>query len=261
MPSMMFAAGSTDRCYLCNETGNIRKCARCQVARYCSPECQKADWRHHKQTCMDHKAHLKTYAVPSLQDDVKTFMKWNDSWRDALLTWGAFAADLANRPPGYLLDHNFFICLEKQPDAAKNPARSKFQVIVAEMRSKEQMLGVFRHIPDMQYRAQIIEGFERLPPQQDVLRITVAVLSLHLYSHQGNLLDEILPDGRAEVLGNPLSAESRQLSTALQNAYSDQFAEHIRRGDVDGHSQVLESLMQAAAQDTYHTSEAASGLD
>jgi hypothetical protein len=114
MPQLEFCAGSTDRCYSCNEDPDpenpLRKCNRCQVARYCSTACQQYDWKRHKQTCVDHKAILNSPAYqgpgePSMEDELKLFMKWNDVWRTPLISWAAFAADLANQNPDYLLNH------------------------------------------------------------------------------------------------------------------------------------------------------------
>ena len=35
------------------EDGKLQKCSRCRVARYCSKECQKRDWKYgqHKEIC------------------------------------------------------------------------------------------------------------------------------------------------------------------------------------------------------------------
>jgi hypothetical protein len=41
------------RCANCDDShGNLKKCGRCESVRYCSLECQKADWkRSHKHVC------------------------------------------------------------------------------------------------------------------------------------------------------------------------------------------------------------------
>ncbi|KAI2471065.1 hypothetical protein F4781DRAFT_141606 [Annulohypoxylon bovei var. microspora] len=46
-----------DRCRNCNATsnkngGDLLKCSRCKEAMYCSPECQKKDWKKHRIECM-----------------------------------------------------------------------------------------------------------------------------------------------------------------------------------------------------------------
>lgn len=125
MPLMEFCAGSNDRCYRCNQLGDpkLRTCSRCRVARYCScsstrrpsrdshpastgsPQCQSDDWKKHKPNCTDHKTTLKNHPDSSMEDTLKVFVKWLDLWRGALLAWGAFSADLGNRPADYLLNH------------------------------------------------------------------------------------------------------------------------------------------------------------
>lgn len=40
------------RCRICQKTGEtMKKCSQCKTARYCSTECQKADWKQHKPIC------------------------------------------------------------------------------------------------------------------------------------------------------------------------------------------------------------------
>ncbi|XP_061169952.1 uncharacterized protein LOC133179178 [Saccostrea echinata] len=38
-------------CTVCRKTGTIKVCQRCKLQKYCSPECQKADWKTHKSIC------------------------------------------------------------------------------------------------------------------------------------------------------------------------------------------------------------------
>jgi len=33
------------------EAENMKKCSACKMIRYCSPECQKGDWKAHKKSC------------------------------------------------------------------------------------------------------------------------------------------------------------------------------------------------------------------
>ena len=47
----MSTASCYYRCRVCADDGE-KVCVRCKVARYCSPECQKTDWKGgHKQEC------------------------------------------------------------------------------------------------------------------------------------------------------------------------------------------------------------------
>ncbi|KAJ7488135.1 hypothetical protein FB451DRAFT_732577 [Mycena latifolia] len=36
-----------------SKTAQLKQCSRCLIARYCSKECQAADWKTHKETCAD----------------------------------------------------------------------------------------------------------------------------------------------------------------------------------------------------------------
>lgn len=38
-------------CYCCGKYTKVMRCQRCKKAKYCSPECQRADWSNHKTTC------------------------------------------------------------------------------------------------------------------------------------------------------------------------------------------------------------------
>lgn len=39
-------------CTYCKKTDlNMSKCAKCKISNYCSRECQKLDWKNHKQIC------------------------------------------------------------------------------------------------------------------------------------------------------------------------------------------------------------------
>jgi hypothetical protein len=48
---------ATAACGLCGESqGPLSACGRCRSVRYCSPACQKADWRRHKRDCVAREA-------------------------------------------------------------------------------------------------------------------------------------------------------------------------------------------------------------
>ncbi len=43
-----------DKCRTCDKASpevSLKRCGRCRTAAYCSPECQKADWKTHRETC------------------------------------------------------------------------------------------------------------------------------------------------------------------------------------------------------------------
>ena len=39
------------RCHTCKNITNTKKCANCNIIRYCSIDCQKTDWKRHKLEC------------------------------------------------------------------------------------------------------------------------------------------------------------------------------------------------------------------
>lgn len=45
------ATDVTVKCYICNKTDKLLRCARCKAIVYCSKEHQKFDWKRHKAYC------------------------------------------------------------------------------------------------------------------------------------------------------------------------------------------------------------------
>lgn len=43
--------GLEPTCAVCRSAASIKKCARCRNIHYCSPTCQRANWRSHRATC------------------------------------------------------------------------------------------------------------------------------------------------------------------------------------------------------------------
>ncbi|KAL1718149.1 hypothetical protein EV715DRAFT_201727 [Schizophyllum commune] len=115
--SLKYTAGSKDLCtYVkCNKPGELRKCSKCQLAWYCSRDCQKADWPEHRKTCKDHFAN---------NDSLDPLLRWADKWREALEAWGAFALNALNRGDAvmqtFLVDNSFLIEIVKNRDSKES---------------------------------------------------------------------------------------------------------------------------------------------
>jgi hypothetical protein len=62
----------------------------------------------HRSSCVTHAEFLTDGDHKSLSR-VKLFIKWLDLWRDALLSWAVFAADVANHDGEYLASHWFVL--------------------------------------------------------------------------------------------------------------------------------------------------------
>ena len=41
----------SNRCFKCDKKGPVKKCVQCNLAYYCSKECQAGDWKAHKVFC------------------------------------------------------------------------------------------------------------------------------------------------------------------------------------------------------------------
>lgn len=39
-------------CNHCGANTNLKSCSKCRIIKYCSKECQCADWKHHKKNCI-----------------------------------------------------------------------------------------------------------------------------------------------------------------------------------------------------------------
>lgn len=46
-----FNINISEQCYTCCKSYDLQRCSKCKSIRYCSKECQTADWKYHKQEC------------------------------------------------------------------------------------------------------------------------------------------------------------------------------------------------------------------
>lgn len=54
-------SSTSDKCNVCSKTGNLKRCANCKKASYCSKTCQRRDWAQHKNVCeSEFDGHIKT---------------------------------------------------------------------------------------------------------------------------------------------------------------------------------------------------------
>ncbi|KAJ7489625.1 hypothetical protein B0H11DRAFT_2011811 [Mycena galericulata] len=85
------------RCSVCRQkpgTKGLKRCSGCLIPRYCSKECQVADWRTHKATCADggSPTHLK----------LAKRLVANDSLMFEIQLYSILALDLVNNPANAL---------------------------------------------------------------------------------------------------------------------------------------------------------------
>ncbi|KAJ7068740.1 hypothetical protein C8F01DRAFT_1247233 [Mycena amicta] len=250
MPLTLFQGN--DRCYRCDQPGTLRRCARCQIALYCSQECQKQDWKPiHKAVCFDREERFSPKNLsgddnPLLDVYLKELAKWIQVWKDPLLVWGLFAANLANQMPDYLTDHCYYVILERRPPKDSS-THSRFQATMGGMRADSEVLAELHTVQPPDYGQQLVQDFHRIPHQKNFLRFVVSLPACRVFSMAGDLVDNLIALVGAQFarLTDALRGESRLLCVALSAAWQEQFAEHLRTGNTTGHVTVFQSVQKS----------------
>src|SRR6516164_4696875 len=87
-------------CIQCESRGNFKVCTVCHEARYCSPECQKADWQRHKiycgkKTLAKVATEIRKKQPPIPTDDIFKLLKpLMEKYRDP--DWNPFPTEASN---------------------------------------------------------------------------------------------------------------------------------------------------------------------
>jgi hypothetical protein len=50
-PHNVMHMADDNQCFVCNEKTKVLMCSKCRIMKYCSPQCQKQDWKVHKKWC------------------------------------------------------------------------------------------------------------------------------------------------------------------------------------------------------------------
>ncbi|KAJ7603703.1 hypothetical protein DFH06DRAFT_1151689 [Mycena polygramma] len=223
MPAVIFPAGPTDHCFQCNHPGDtspLQQCARCHVARYCSHNCQRANWPVHRILCLSHDQLLSVDSRKTI-NSVKVFVRWLNCWRDALLSWATLAANLANKSEDYLVSHCFVIHVKKRDTKTRKHIRSMFTPTVGGMYEDSQVLQMVNAISDLDFRSQALDTFNLVVPRKDVIRVTVISDTLH--SSTGDTLGRLFAAGHCARFMDSTKLSARVVSSALETAWEELF--------------------------------------
>ncbi|KAJ7664473.1 hypothetical protein DFH06DRAFT_1127886 [Mycena polygramma] len=211
MPTVVIPAGPKTACFLCDGPGNpkLRQCSKCRLARYCSTACQRSDWNDHKPFCLDHTEIKRILDSTPDSKEARRITNWLNYWRDGILRWATFCADLGHQSEDYLLDH-------RRP-------------IKAGMCTDTEILQCLNGLPENSERHNVIKQFHRFPPQKNAMRYVV--ISGSSYHTAGNKLARLFPNDQHTLFSRKDSAEARSLSTQLKLAYLDCFADAVDQGE------------------------------
>ncbi|KAL4254243.1 MYND-type zinc finger protein samB [Abortiporus biennis] len=104
------------RCNFCFKNvgrANLKKCAQCQMVRYCSKECQKSAWKTHKPRCLTGAKNQQQMAQnPEAHKLVTDLEKWLAHWGNTLQVYSILSMDLANSKDDKLATHLMVLQLE-----------------------------------------------------------------------------------------------------------------------------------------------------
>ncbi|KAJ7510924.1 hypothetical protein B0H11DRAFT_1956601 [Mycena galericulata] len=125
----------------CKNYEKLNKCARCRTAMYCSKECQKADWPHHKPLCQ-----LAKNFPPSADPDggepplQRHLRLWTSRFNGSLVCATIVALQL-NKHPQNIDKFGLIINLTPRPHAE---AGSRFDLVSAEVTPMAEMEAIMR---------------------------------------------------------------------------------------------------------------------
>ncbi|KAL0956328.1 hypothetical protein HGRIS_002480 [Hohenbuehelia grisea] len=132
-------------CSYCNKTvprQQIKKCANCQMVRYCSRDCQKAAWPTHKRCC-------STTLRDELEKDVDAaeknaqFTKWLNFWRETFYKWSLIAMHLSKHPHDRLSTHCFVVEVERNWDAPSSSPGKYYRMADGNVLSRDEVHQMF----------------------------------------------------------------------------------------------------------------------
>ncbi|KAJ7152404.1 hypothetical protein C8R46DRAFT_481768 [Mycena filopes] len=230
MPTVLLPSTRNDSCFACNGVGSsaLRRCAKCQVAIYCSAECQRTDWPAHKAHCLDREVLFSEFDGTTVANEVKPFIKWLSHWRSSIIRWAAFSADLGHKPVDYLEHHTFVLHLNRKEAGEVTGPRAIFTCVQAGMCRDRELFSTILTIPDEGRKRQVLDDIRFAKPGPDVVRLFV--IAGTCYNASSDSLKDVFPGSTYRLFSTPSDSQSRSLSTAMKLIFLDEFCDAIDSG-------------------------------
>ncbi|KAJ7869480.1 hypothetical protein B0H14DRAFT_281090, partial [Mycena olivaceomarginata] len=227
-------------CSNCRRNGaRFQRYSGCRVPEYCSKECQKLDWKHHRPFCQDRKSALQGVADPDASTGALLLSRWSDHWHHALFCWAAFLADLANQPTGFLESHCFLLCVRRRSKVVTSVAAA-FEVAQACMVSDDHIANLVRKVGGTEEDA--ADLLARHLPTCNVIR-AIVVYGEAMMSSKLSLMD-LFPHNCHKLLTDTSCPRARLTSSALHSHFLSEFGPAVRNGDVVSCFQVVAQTVQ-----------------
>ncbi|KAJ6471796.1 hypothetical protein C8R47DRAFT_1222053 [Mycena vitilis] len=230
MDAVVFPSGSKKECSACAGQGhpNLMQCSKCRLARYCSSECQTADWPNHRGLCVDRETLFEKYAGLGVPVDVLRFLKWMDYWRLSVLRWALYSSDVAHQPVDFLAQNCFVLLLEARPPGSYLSVKATYSAVEHGMRSDAEIVDQLRVFPVVGHRDRLISDFRSATPTNTKVRMIVMTDSC--YTVESADLSALFVHGQNGLFSCREDAQCRSLSTAMKWTYMDRFAHCIKIG-------------------------------
>ncbi|KAJ7664481.1 hypothetical protein DFH06DRAFT_1127894 [Mycena polygramma] len=187
-------------------------------------------WVIHRLACVDLHDLGLTREDRALRRETKLLVRWLNVWRDAVLSWAVFAADLANGPLDFLATHTFVLEVRMREGFKRGSVVKLFEPVHYGLLPDSGVFDLLSQISDDVCRSHATNLFEDLIRRDDVVRLMVVCGDL--YSSTGDKLDRLFAPGHLMRFTDPESESARDVSRSLGSMFAQQFVYSFESGDV-----------------------------
>ncbi|KAJ7152520.1 hypothetical protein C8R46DRAFT_481765 [Mycena filopes] len=227
MAAVFFPTGARSNCVVCGSSGQpvLQRCSGCKFTNYCSSDCQRSDWPMHRGFCSNQGEDMRSKYAES--EMARPLLRWMEYWRDPIMKWAAFSADLGNKPADYLANHSFLLVLRVAYGMGR-PTPAMYRPMQSEMLPDQAIVDYIEMTVGGTLGEKITYDYHAIPRRDDVVRILVAV-GTHITS-AADALPRLFPSLPHQRFSNGLDDAARAMSSSLRHAFDRIFYDVV----VDG---------------------------